>query len=421
MIPRFVLVGVLLAGPVAAEPHNPLAGPVVAERLTLDDGPIAAAPLTLDAALARAEEVSVAVQLQELSSEAAEARWLADPRAGAPSLRIGARDIYAATALEPHPDPPEVAARLRFPLPRPWELHSAARQGQATVAREDAELASIRNRVRLAVVRGFHALPLLRDAAAKAERLVELRREHRVVVEQRRIEGLATALDWLDSEEERRDADDLRAAWLARAEGAEAELRLRLQWPAEQALELAPEDLSRWADAAPTAEDSSEPSPEVQEAEAEVDRAEARLRRGRLRSLPWLDWVQGGAVFRPDGRVGFDVGVAIDLPIYMGSPARTRAAAQELSSAELQLDAVRRSTQQRRDRRRRLAAAARQRWVVETVHLASINEHAEPLMELADPVLHIELSARVVRAELRVLSAFAKLVDERDRAEAAAQ
>ena len=193
--------------------------------------PAAADPLTLEQALARAEEVSAEVQLQALSSESAEARWLADPRAGAPSIRVGVRDLDVPTELEPDPGNPEVVTRLRFPFPRPWDLATAADQGRATVAREDAELEGIRERVRLDVTTRFHAIPLLRDSVEAAGRLTEIRAAHLVLVEQRRAEGLATALDWLDSEEERRDADERQAARLADLEAAEAELRLLLQLP----------------------------------------------------------------------------------------------------------------------------------------------------------------------------------------------
>ena len=77
-----------------------------------------AAPLTLAEALSRAEEASVAVQVQQLSVEAAEAQFLSDPRAGSPSLRLGLRDIPLLDAA--NAQPVDLSAKLRMPLPRPW-------------------------------------------------------------------------------------------------------------------------------------------------------------------------------------------------------------------------------------------------------------------------------------------------------------
>jgi outer membrane protein TolC len=380
--------------------------------LLLMAGVAEAEPLTLEAALARAEDVSLAVQLQALSSEAAEARWLADPRAGAPSLRLGARDIYPSTAADPNPDPPEVTTRLRFPLPRPWDLDAANQQGLATVAREDAELEGIKARVRLAVVRRFHALPLLNGGLTTAEALVARREDQRSLVEQRRAEGLATALDWLTSEDDHRNAADLRASWAARVEEAEAELRLLLQWPEEEPLEL---DVGPVSTDLVEPADQDRPSPDVLAADAEVARSRARLHRDQLRSLPWLDWVQGGVLFRPDGRVGFDVGIAVDIPVYFWSPARTRAARQEYSAAQLEREQMTARDAQRQARRLRLAQAAHERWQVETAHRDAVQGQAEPLLELAEPVLRVELASRMLAAELRVLAALVELVDELDR------
>lgn len=379
-----------------------------------------AEPLTLEAALARAEEVSTAVQLQQLSSESAEAQYLSDPRAGAPSLRVGLRDLDLRTAANPDPSPVEVVTRLRFPFPRPWDLSAAATLGKATVAREEAELEGIREGLRGAVIRRFHAFPLMQQAVQSAEQLTELRGRHVQLVAERRDEGLATALDWLESEEERRDADDARASRAARLESTEAELRLLLGWPVDEPLELiASETETRAAQEIPTVETLREGlaarDPNVSEAEAEIRRAQARLRRLQLSALPWLDWAQGGAVFKRDTPVSFEVGVAIDVPIYMWSAARTRAASQELSSAKLKLDDARQVAEQQLARRLRGAAAAKERWSVEKAHLDAITTHATPLLELADPLLKLELQSRLARAELRVLSALTDLVDALDR------
>ncbi len=393
--------------------------------VVLAAAPALAQPMTLEQALARAAEVSVDVQLQELSSEAAEAQWLADPRAGAPSIRVGVRDLDAKTDLQPVPGDPEVVTRLRLPFPRPWDLASAARQGRATVAREDAELEEIRDRVRLDVTTLFHAVPLLRDSVAAATRLTEVRAAHLALVEQQRTEGLATALHWLDSEEQRRDADERRAGLLSDLDDAEAELRLLLKIPTDQPLELAREDLTAVA-AAPLPDADvlgaglTERDPAVREAESEIARAQARLLRLQLGALPWFDWAQGGAIFKKDRPVSFEVGFAVDVPVYMWSAGRTRAASQELAAARLSRQEVEVGAQQRLARRVRAAHAARDRWQVETVHRDSITAQSEPLMALADAALQLELQARLTRAELRVLGAFIELVEQLDRLDDAA-
>ncbi|MCO4773600.1 MAG: TolC family protein [Deltaproteobacteria bacterium] len=388
-------------------------------------GTARAEPLTLQDALVRAEEVSAQIHLQELSSEAAEARWLADPRAGAPSIRLGVRDLDVTTVNEPDPGEPEFVARVRMPLPRPWDLEAAAKQGAATVAREDAELDAIRDDVREAVTRRFHALPFAQASHQIATRLVELRTQHAQAVAERRAEGLATALDWLDSEEKRRDAADDQAALAADVQSIEAELRLLLQWPVGEPLQLVPQEQEpRVAAPTPTREELLEGlearDPRVREAEAEIARAEARLRRLQLRSLPWLDWAQGGAVFKAAQPVSFEVGVAVDVPVYMWSPARTRAASQELSSARLQRDEARKETEQRLASRLRSLEASRQRHAVERAHLEAIRATAEPLLDLADPLLELELQARMARASLRALNAFARVVEQLDRLDAEA-
>ena len=154
--------------------------------------------------------------------------------------------------------------------------------------------------------------------------------------------------------------------------------------------------------------------PRVHEARAEISKAEARLRKLQLRSLPWLDWAQGGAVFKANEPVSFEVGVAIDVPVTMWSAARTRAASQELAHAKLRLADAKAVAEQQLASQVRDAFAAQQRWEVENAHLASITEQATPMMALADPELQLELSARLDRARLRVLSALTKLVQELD-------
>ena len=201
-------------------------------------GPAVAEPLTLTQAIERAEEVSPDVHRQELSSEAAEAQWLADPEAGAPQIRLGVRDLDVATTDEPQPRDPRWTARLRFPFPRPWDLATARRQGQATVEREDAQLDGIKAQLREAVTRRFHSLPLARKALVTARALTALRSQHADQVAAQRAEGAATALDWLESEEDRRDAADREARLASGVHALEAELRMMLDWPIGEPLEL---------------------------------------------------------------------------------------------------------------------------------------------------------------------------------------
>jgi len=385
-----------------------------------------AEPLSLEAALERAAEVSTPLRLQELSSEAAEAAWLSDPRAGAPSVRLGLRDIYPATGDPSNPiNPPEVVARFRLPLPRPWDLAAAAKQGEATLERETAELEDLQASLRLGVVSRFHALPLLRRATEAANKLCSLREQQLTLVEERRSEGLSTGLDWLEAEEERRDADDDRAGREAEMHTVEAELRLLLDWPEGQALELIETDVQAIAiEPLPTEETLldglMDRSPAARQAHAQIARSEARLDRLRLRSVPWLDWVQGGTVLRPGRGPSFEVGIALDVPMYHWSADRTRAARSELSRARLELDEVRRSSHHAVVRRLRSARAARKRWNVEQTHLKALTDRSAPLLEVADPLLQVDLAARLARAELRALLALVDLLGQIDRLNARA-
>ena len=388
--------------------------------------PAAAEPMSLEAALSRAYEVSTPLRLQELSSEAAEAAWLSDPRVGAPSIRFGVRDIYPATGDPTDPSaPPEVVARIRFPFPRPWDLAAATRQGAATVERETAELQDLQAELSLAVTSRFHALPLLRRATQLSAELCSLREQHLTLVEERRNEGLATGLDWLEAEEERRDADDDRARREAALNNLEWELRLLLDWPDTEPLELVEAEVQERAEAPLPSEDDllnglMQRSPEARRAEAQIERSEARLHRLRLRSVPWLDWVQGGTVIRPGRDPSFEVGVAVDVPMYHWSAARTRAARSELSRARLELEDVRRASAHTVVRRLRSAAAARERWMVEEKHLSALQSRSAPLLEVADPLLQVDLAARVTRARLRAVLALVELVQQLDRLHAQA-
>ena len=388
-------------------------------------GPAVAEPLTLTQAIERAEQVSPDVHRQELSSEAAEAQWLADPEAGAPQIRLGVRDLDVATNDKPQPRDPRWTARLRFPFPRPWDLATARRQGKATVEREDAQLDGIKAQLREAVTRRFHSLPLARKALVTARALTVLRSQHADQVAAQRAEGAATALDWLESEEDRRDAADREARLASGVHALEAELRMMLDWPIGEPLELVEVDHGARLEAALPDVDAlldgmSERDPQVREAEAEIARAEARLQRLKLRALPWLDWAQAGASFEKENPVSFDVSIAIDVPIYRWGAARTKAASQELTRARLDLSEARSRTEKQLAARLRSLEAARQRWEVEKEHEAAVKSTVEPLLELADALLKIELESRLRRAELRVLSALAEMVEQLDRLDAEA-
>jgi outer membrane protein TolC len=386
----------------------------------------AAEPLTLEQALQRADEASAMLAEQRLTLEAAEAGWLADPRAGSPSLRLGVRDLSLTPAQPGANDNMDVVARLRFPLPRPWDLHTARLQGDATAARERAQLTDMQADLHLAVRTRFELLPLLREAAGTAERLTGIWRSHGELVTQRRAEGLSTALDWLESEEERRDADDDRAVRVSELAATEAELRTLIGWPANEPLELAAVELVARAEAPlPTPEELLDGlldrDPAVAEADADVARSEAQLQRERLRSLPWLDWLQGGLVSEPiQQQTSFEIGVAVDIPIYQWSPARTREAAQDVEASRVRADDVRARVGESVVRRLRSATATRERWLVERRHRDTLVEQSAPLLELADPLLKIELEARLARAELRVQLALADLILDLDQLEAAA-
>jgi outer membrane protein TolC len=385
----------------------------------------AAEPLTLEQALARAEEVSVDLRVQTLSVEAAESSWLADPRAGSPSIRVRARDLSLTPNDTNTTDRWDIVTRLRLPLPRPWDLETARVQGQATAARERAQLSDQQADLHLAVKSRFELLPLLRDAATTAEELTSIWARHRELVAQRRMEGLSTALEWLESEEEHRDADDDRAVRTAELVVVEAELRTLLAWGEQDALEVNRTDLFARADGPLPGTDELlvgllEREPSVREADADLRRAEAQLRREQLRSLPWLDWMQAGVVTSPFDEPSFEVGVAVDVPIYYWSPARTRGALRDVQAARIRTEDVRARAVEGVTRRLRQAEARRERWLVERRHRDVLAENAEPLIELADPLLKIELEARMTRADLRVQLSLADLIVELNRLEAAA-
>ena len=375
-----------------------------------------AAPLSLQDAIERARSQSLDVQLQNLSTEEAEASWLQDPRAGSPSVRLGVRNLEpGGLAVEP-----QWVAKLRMPLPRPWDLATASKQGHATEQREQAELDALEQELARAVTTRFHALPLLRASADVAAELTALRTTHLQLVQEQREAGLATALHWLDSEEDRRDAADDQADRDAEARRVDAELRRLLAWPDGEPLELQiTSETTRIAAPLPTEEAlvaaALAESPRLAGARAEIDRAAARLERLQLQVLPWLDWLEAGVVDSVGQPLELQLGVAIDVPVYQWSPVRTRAASRELSGAKLRVAEIEERIAEATRRQLREVQEARERLDVARAHLAAIETAARPLMPVADALLRVELRARMLRAQLRELRAVAQLVEALDR------
>ena len=81
--------------------------------------PTSASVLTPAEALEGAEEQSYELRLEALDIEASRAEWHEDIDLGAPTARLGVKD------LEIGGSSPEWEAALRLPLPRPWDLASS--------------------------------------------------------------------------------------------------------------------------------------------------------------------------------------------------------------------------------------------------------------------------------------------------------
>jgi outer membrane protein TolC len=367
-----------------------------------------AGDLSLDVALQRAEEASLDFQRQALRVEAESGGWRADARTGDPSLRVAVRDLERPSAIA---DAPEVVARLRLPVPRPWDIAAGVAAGKASRAREEAELENARSRLHLAVTWRFHALPLLRQASEAAAARVEAEERLVELVALERAEGLATELDWMQAEEELRDALEDQARLAAQVREVEAELSLLVAWPASRPLELATEDPSARADAAlPTTEGGGPRWTGAAEPRARVARAQARLRRRQLRDVPWFDWFQAGAVFgfanpslgqQPPPPTRFEVGLSLDLPIYRWGKGSTRDDRYAVQAAQAAVEDALRQFEDRAVRQLREAEAARQRFEVERDHRRRLQERAEPLRAAASRRIVLELDARLARAERR--------------------
>jgi outer membrane protein TolC len=377
--------------------------------------------LTLDRAIQEAEATSDRLRLQSVSVKSAASAPLADPRAGSPSIRVGVRDLEGnGSNYTSSPRSPEFVARARIPLPRPWDLATATGQGQATVKREEAQLGAIRRDLRLEVTEYFHTLPLMEEAVSIAIRLTKVSTDHLALVTARRAEGLSTELEWLESEEERRDADEDRASLhsallrsssvfatiLGRSSQAELSL-VRADFEARAVLPIASEE--------DVMSGLPERSEAIAQADADIERATQRLLRVKLRGLPWLDWFQGGVVFKPGERPSFEVGGAIDVPFTLWGPARSREAELEVEAATIRREAVQRRVEAGAQDKLRDAVAARERWLVERAHQQSLESHAAPILDLADPLLKLQLQARLVRAELRLKLALITLIQRLDQ------
>jgi hypothetical protein len=377
------------------------------------------AQMDLHEALTRAGEASLELQIQRLSVQRTD--WLADPEAGDPSVRMRLGDVGVAGA------PPSVMTRLRMPLPRPWDLATALRERSASSAREQAELDRRSAQLHADVTLGFHQVLFLREAAAQAEAHSQLRTEHLGLVESRRIQGLSSALDWLESEEARRDADDARAGVVHRLHAAEAGLRQLCGLPEQVPLELVPDDVLAHIQTHPPSvqgHGAAEELPSVHEATARVARERARLTRARLQGLPWIDWVEGGMETQPgagsQSPPAFHVGASVDIPLYQWSRHRTRPDVIRLESAQIELEHTQRQAEARIVRRTRELEAAQRRNAVAEGHRQALQNASAPMLAMADPLLAVELRARTTRAALREALATVALVEAFDKLQSAA-
>lgn len=376
---------------------------LLAALLVLGAGTAQAEPLTLAQALERAESVSHTLRLQRLSVEQSETEWLEDAGVGSPEIRLQLEELGpGGSGLEP-------STRVRLPIPVPWRLALARAESRAEVAREEAQLEDLRADVREAVRVRFYLLPIARDALAAARSRLGHRRALRDLVEARRLEGLSTALEWLEVEEEVRDAADDVAEAASDVERVDAELRTLLDWPDDEALEPAPGDVVARARAVLDGGVVVEPSQALREAEAEERRAALRIRELAARAVPWLEWVQAGVRGRPGQSPEVDLGVSIEVPLEHWGPDRLRAGRSELEVARVRRSQVQAREERSARRRHRAAQAAWSRWEVERDHRQSLLDNAEPMLEVADPVLALELRARLARSELRVQRALASL------------
>lgn len=362
-----------------------------------------AAALTLEEALERAEDQSYELRLEALDIEASRAEWHEDIDVDSPTTRLALRD------LEIGGSSPEIEAALRLPLPRPWDLATRADESEARARADEASLDARRASLRRAVTARYHQLVLLRDSVAVAERLLAARQAGQDLCARRRAEGLATTFDWLDAEEDRRDADDDLADQLREAHTVEGQLRDLLVWPAEEPLPL-DDPVDPAALEAALAAASTEADPRVRRAAAGVEVAQARLARRQARGIPWVEWLQGGVVDQAGAAARFAVKASIELPVSWWAPSRTRRARAELSAAELRLEQQQRAAKDRARRRAREVEAARARWRVEQTHLQAIHDQADPLLAQDDSILSAELEARLARADLRELRARRALV-----------
>jgi len=396
---------------------------IVAAALALGADTSAPKVLSLDQAIAEAEATSDRLRLQAVSVRAAASAPLADPRAGSPSIRVGVRDLEGSGGNYGTPGDPEFTARARLPLPRPWDLATATKQGRATVDREEAQLDAIRDSLRLDVTRLFHRIPLMQDSLGIADRLAQVTADHLALVTARRAEGLSTEIEWLDSEEERRDADEDRASLASDLHATTSVFAAMLGRPTNAAVEVETIDAEARA-LLPIVTDEAimtdlvSRSHDVAEADAEIERATQRLLRVKLRGLPWLDWFQGGVVLKSGNRPTWEVGGAIDVPFTLWGPARSREAELELDAAKIRREAVERRVEADARDKLRDAVAARERWLVERQHLQALSDHAAPILDLADPLVKLTLEARIVRAELRTQLALTTLIERLDRLDA---
>ena len=121
------------------------------------------------------------------------------------------------------------------------------------------------------------------------------------------------------------------------------------------------------------------------------------------------------AALRESGRDPLEVGAAIDIPIQQWGNQRYREAELDLTAARIRLEAVQRRHDAQLADRLQEAGAARERWLVEREHHQALQDHATPVLPLANPLLKLQLQGRLARAELRQQLALITYIQRLDR------
>ena len=247
---------------------------------------------------------------------------------------------------------PRLSPLVRFRPERPGEipaLEAEARAAEAS-ARAGARAAGL---AREAEVRGVYDDVGLLDAEAKAaESLATARRRLAEETRARTGTGTSTAIDADLTELSALEAEDTGRERRARRGLARAALLDRVGVaPSSEADVVTDGSVTpAWPPAPLPAEDklvevALRRDARVAGMAANVDGAEARLRRERVRRIPWLTFVDVGYAFTPGSEPGFGwfVGAGVDLPVLQTNAAGVR-------TAEAAKDASRRGLESEADR-----------------------------------------------------------------------